>query len=228
MPRTLYELENIESPFVWRAKYALAHKGLTYETHRAAFTDIPNTCGGRHKTVPFLVDEDGSETCDSMSIAAYLDDTYPEPPSLLGNGSLERAQEIEKILGETGFPNFFPLYIRDIWAGLPDKDAAYFRSTREDRFGTSLEALSANREARLPDARASLEPLRAELAKAPWLNGDAPGYADYIVLAFFAWLKGCASTPPLAAGDPLLDYIERGFALYGGIGNAIKGGPLAA
>ena len=228
MTRTLYELADIESPFVWRAKYALAHKGLVYETQRTAFTEIPTVCEGRHPTVPFLVDEDASETCDSLGIAAYLDDTYPDNPSLLSGGALERAQEIEKILGETGFPGFFPLYIKDIWAGLPEKEATYFRSTREARFGATLEELSANRDARLPDARATLAPLRAEIAKAPWLNGDAPGYADYIVLAFFAWLKGCASTPPLAAGDPLLDYINRGFALYNGIGNNIEGGPLAA
>lgn len=228
MPRKLYELENIESPFVWRTKYALAHKGLSYETHRTAFTDIPNVCGGRHPTVPFLVDEDGSETCDSLQIAAYLDDTYPDAPSLLGGGGMERAQEIEKILGETGFPNFFPLYIKDIWARLPEKDAAHFRTTREERFGATLEDMSADRDARLPAARAALDPLRAELAKAPWLSGDTPGYADYIILAFFAWMKGCAGTPPLTAGDPLLDYIDRGFALYGGIASAIEGGPLAA
>ena len=177
--------------------------------------------------MPFLVDDDGSETCDSIGIAAYLDDTYPDAPSLLEAGDLERAQEIEGILGKTGFPNFFPLYIKDIWAGLPEKDATYFRSTREAKFGATLEELSANREDRLPAARASLDPLRAELEGMPWLNGDAPGYADYIVLAFFAWLKGCASTPPLATGDPLVDYIDRGFALYGGIGHAIEGGPLA-
>lgn len=226
MPRTLYELANVESPFVWRAKYALAHKGLAYQTQRTAFTAIATTCEGRHPTVPFLVDENGSETCDSMHIAAYLDDAYPDTPSLLGDGALERAQEIEGILGKTGFPNFFPLYIHDIWAGLPEKDAAYFRSSREARFGTTLESLSAEREARLPAARAALDPLRAEIAKAPWLNGDTPGYADYIVLAFFAWLKGCATTPPLAKGDPLLAYIDRGFALYGDIAKGIDGGPL--
>jgi len=227
MSRTLYELENIESPFVWRTKYALAHKGLAYDVQRTAFTDIPGICGGRHETVPILADEDGSETNDSIAIAAYLDDTYPDTPTLLGNGGLARTEEIEGLLG-AGFQGFFPLYIKDIWAGLPEKDAAYFRSTREARFGATLEDLSANRDARLPDARAALDPLRSALGSAPWFAGEAPGYADYIVLAFFAWLKGCASTPPLAAGDPLLAYIDRGFALYGGIASAIEGGPLAA
>lgn len=227
MPRTLYELANVESPFVWRSKFALAHKGLAYETQRAAFTDIPNTLGGRHKTVPILVDANGTEICDSLEIVAYLDKTYPNAPALLAGPDKIRAEEINALLGQTGFPAFFPLYIRDIWAGLPEKDAAYFRSTREERFNTTLETLSADRDTRLEEARASLAPLRDQIAKAPWFSGAAPGYADYIILAFFAWLKGCATTPPLSSDDPLLAYIERGFALYEGLGDQIEGGSLA-
>ena len=228
MPRTLYELENVESPFVWRTKYALAHKGMAYDTQPTAFTDIAAIGDGSHQTVPMFADENGTEICDSSTIARYLDATYPDGRPLLDAAGQARAEEIEAIIGTQGFGGFFPLYIRDIWAGLPEKDAAYFRSTREARFGATLEELSANRDARLPDAQAGLDPLRAELGSHPWFCGEAPGYADYIVLAFFAWLKGCASTPPLAADDHLVDYINRGFALYGGIGEKIKGGPIAA
>lgn len=225
MSRTLYELADVESPFVWRAKFALAHKQLDYESVRLGFTDIPKTCEGRHKTVPILVDTNGSETCDSMNIAAYLDDTYPDAPPLLGEG-LARAREIDGMINAGAFPNFFPLYILDVWACLSGKEADYFRTTRETRFGATLEAISANRAERLPDARASLDPLRAEIAKASWLSGNAPGYADFIVLAFFAWIKAAASTPPLAADDPIADYVARGFALYDGLGESLGGGPL--
>lgn len=227
MPRIHYELENVESPFAWRSKFALAHKGLAYEERRTAFTEIPNICGGRHKTVPILVDENGTETCDSLAISSYLDETYADAPPLLAGNLAARADEINTLLG-AGFANFFPLYITDIWSGLPEKDATYFRSSREARFNTSLEGLAENREARLPDARKALDPLRAALAEASWFSGDAPAHADYCVLAFFAWLKGCATTPPLAAGDPLADYVARGFALYDGLGETIKGGPLSA
>lgn len=228
MTRTLYELENVESPFAWRSKYALAHKGLDYTSRRTAFTDIPDICDGRHKSVPVLVDEDGTETCDSLAIAHYLDKTYPDQAPLFANGSTARTEEIEGLLGAHGFKAFFPLYIHDIWAGLPEKDAVYFRKSREERFGATLEELSANREERLAASREGLAPLRDALGDSQWFSGDAPAYPDYVTLAFFAWLKGCAKTPPLAADDPLVDYINRGFALYGGIGEAVKGGPIAA
>lgn len=223
MTRTLYELDRIESPFVWRAKYALAHKGLAYEPNRLGFTQIPNTCDGRHETVPFLVDENGAETCDSADIAAYLDTAYPDAPALLSNGSAERAAEIDAIMNTVVFPAVFPLYIRDVWALLDGEDADYFRSTREARFGTTLEQMSADRDARLPDARAAIEPLRTALGTGPWFHGEAPGYGDYIVLAFFAWIKAVASAPPLAAGDPLADYVTRGLALFDGIGADLPG-----
>lgn len=228
MPRTLYELENVESPFVWRSKYALAHKGLAYVSKPTAFTDIPGIGNGTHTSVPMLVDDSGVETGDSKTIAAYLDATYPDTAPLLDPAGLARADEVNALIAKVGFGGFFPLYIKDIWTGLPEKDAAYFRASREERFGATLEDLSANRAARLPDARAGLAQLRDELGDNQWFCGDAPGYADYIVLAFFAWLKGCATTPPLAAGDVLVDYVQRGFALYGGIGETIEGGPIAA
>ncbi len=227
MPRKLLELASVESPFVWRAKYALAHKGLTYETERVGFVDIPKTCGGRHATVPVLIEEDGTEIGDSWGIAAYLDDTYPDAPPLFSGTAHERAKEIDSLLGQHAFPAFFPLYIGDVLGALDGENAAYFRASREQRFGATIEQLCAGREAVLPDARAAIEPLRAEIAKADWLHGDSPGYGDYILLAFFAWIKAAATTPPLAAGDPLLDYIERGFALSGGIGTKLAGGPLA-
>ena len=227
MPRKLLELAQIESPFVWRTKYALAHKGLPYETERVAFVDIPKTCEGRHETVPVLIDEDGTEVCDSAGIAAYLDDTYPETPALFSGTDYDRAKQIDDIINQYAFPAFFPLYIGDVLNGLDAENAAYFRSTREARFGTSIEQLCANRDAVLPEARTAIDPLRAEVAKADWLHGDGPGYGDYITLAFFAWIKAAASTPPLAAGDPLLEYIERGFALHGGIGENLPGGALA-
>ena len=52
----LYELvlENgrSASPYVWRIRYALAHKGVPFESVPLGFTEIPKVFGGRFKTVP--------------------------------------------------------------------------------------------------------------------------------------------------------------------------------
>jgi hypothetical protein len=54
----LYELvlENglSASPYVWRIRYALAHKGLSFESMPIGFTEIPEVFGGRFKTVPVI------------------------------------------------------------------------------------------------------------------------------------------------------------------------------
>jgi hypothetical protein len=43
-------------------------------------------------------------------------------------------------------------------------------------------------------------------------------YADYSALAVFLWTASVATTPPLPADDPLRDWLDRGFDLYGGLG----------
>lgn len=71
------------SPYCWRTRMALAHKGLEYETSPVSFSDISGLCGGAHKTVPIIEDGD-TIVCDSFDIALYLERTYPDKPSLFG------------------------------------------------------------------------------------------------------------------------------------------------
>jgi len=60
-------------------------------------------------------------------------------------------------------------------------------------------------------------PLRAHLAKFPFVGGAAPNFADYIVLGGFIWAGSVATVPVLQADDTLRPYIERGFDLYDGM-----------
>jgi glutathione S-transferase len=91
----LYELvsrdhKNGFSPFVWRIKMALAHKGLEYELVPLHFTEIEDALGfASSKTVPVLVDGD-NVISDSFKIACYLEETYPDRPSLFGGNAGER------------------------------------------------------------------------------------------------------------------------------------------
>lgn len=228
MARTLYELagkdNRLHSPFVFRTKYALAHKGLDYETVQCGFGDIKSICEGRHSRVPVLVDGN-NEIDDSGKIAAYLEETYSDAPSLELDAPV--VAEADRIIGQVAFGAFFPFYAVDILAVAKDEDKEYFRTSRESFLGAPLEKVAEGRDEKLVESRKAIQPLRDLLGDKQWFHGDHPGYADYIVLAFFAWMRGVATTPPLAAGDPLLDYIDRGFALYDGIGN-LPGGPLAA
>src|SRR5258706_9562444 len=89
MPITMYDLAGAEadrrfSPFCWRARMALAHKGLAVETVPWRFTEkdrLPQPNQGRG---PGIVD-DGRGVHDSTTIADYLHDRYADPPSLFGD-----------------------------------------------------------------------------------------------------------------------------------------------
>ena len=58
--RVLYELvmrdDRRPSPFCWRTRMALAHKGLEYAVEPVKFTDKPVIAFANTKQVPVLVD----------------------------------------------------------------------------------------------------------------------------------------------------------------------------
>ena len=60
---------------------------------------------------------------------------------------------VEGLMNGLVQPVISPLMGADIHARLQEVDKAYFRQSREYRFGRSLEAAQAEREARLPELR---------------------------------------------------------------------------
>ena len=77
------------SPYVWRIRYALAHKGLLCETVSLGFTEIAATFDGRFKTVP-VIEHGDAMLAESWDIAEHLDRAFPGHPSLFA-GPAEHA-----------------------------------------------------------------------------------------------------------------------------------------
>ena len=231
-PLRLYGLKLADgyqmSPYVWRAQYALAFKDLAFEGVPVGFIEIPDILGGRFKTVPVL--EDGGEAIvDSWAIADHLDRAHPQRLLFASPGERAMIRFFDSWFLREVSAKLFQLYVLDIHDHLRPEDQAYFRSSREARFGgRTLEEVAAGRESRLPALHDALQPLRATLAAQPWLGGEAPNYADYIALGGFLWIAGVATLPPLAADDPLCGWLERGFDLYGGLGRDRRQQPLWA
>lgn len=231
MPIKLYQLVIANglgiSPYVWRIRYALAHKGLAADLTSLGFAEIAGAAGGGFKTVPII--EDGERAVgDSWAIADYLDETYPDRPLLGSSDARALAAFFDNWFLSQVMRRMFGLYVLDIHDQAAPGDQPYFRKSREARLrGATLEAHVAGREARLPELREALQPMRMTLADRPWLGGDAPNYADYIALGGFLWAAGVATLPPLAKDDPLLDWLQRGRDLFGGLGHDPRQHPLS-
>ena len=94
MTITLYDLSGLDgrrfSPFGWRARMALAHKGLesgaTVKLIR--FSDKDKLAFSGQNLVPILVDRE-TIVADSWEIARHLEATYPNAPSLFGGEAAE-------------------------------------------------------------------------------------------------------------------------------------------
>ncbi len=222
MPITMYDLAGIEadrrfSPFCWRARMALAHKGLAVETVPWRFTEkdkLPTPNDGR---VPVIVD-DGKVVHDSTAIAEYLEAQYPDRPSLFG-GEAGRAltrfvQNWTETVLQVGLIRFVVL---DIHKRIGPADQVYFRESREARLGATLEEVVKDRETRLPAFRASLDPLRRTVERQDFVAGAAPACADYIVFGAFQWARSVSDFELLAADDPVRAWRGRMLDLYGGI-----------
>ncbi len=214
------------SPACWRAKLALAHKGLDFETVPTPFTRIAEVGSGVSKTVPVLA-HDGHHVADSWAIADYLEATFADRPTLFGGaGGRALAEFVDAWVLATLHQQMVTMVVKDIHDHLLPEDRAYFQSSREQRFDRRLEDVQAGREARLEPLRASLLPLRVTLKRQPYLGGERPLYADYMVLGAFQWARTVSSFKMLADDDPVRDYLERLMDLHDGLGRRGTAYPL--
>src|SRR5580704_15037257 len=188
----MYDLAGVESdrrfsPFCWRARMALAHKGLEVETVPWRFTEKDKLPAPNEGRVPVIVDG-RSVVHDSSTIADYLDERYADRPSLFPGEAARGLSKFVQNWTETVLQvGLVRLVVLDIWKHIGPQDQAYFRQSREGRFGASLEDVVKDREERLPGFRASLDPLRRTVERQAFLCGALPAYADYIVFGAFQW-----------------------------------------
>jgi glutathione S-transferase len=109
------------------------------------------------------------------------------------------------------------LIVSDIAGVVHEKDRAYFRESREKRFGKPLEEVTAGREERVKAFRETLLPLRHTLARQPYLAGEQPAYADYIVFGSFQWARCVSGFELLDAADVVAAWRERMLDRFDGL-----------
>jgi glutathione S-transferase len=211
------------SPYCWRTRMALAHKGLGAESIPWRFTEKQAISAHKSEKVPVLLDGHKS-VADSWVIANYLEDTYPDRPSLFGG---EGGRAMGRMLNWWGdvavIGGMFPLIVADIVEHLLPVDQVYFRQTREARFGKPLEQVVANRDSNVESFRKGLDPMRLTLKTQPFLGGAAPNYADYIVFGGFQWARAVSSFPLLKSDDPVYVWREKLLDAFDGMARKSPG-----
>jgi glutathione S-transferase len=195
--RRLYDLAGAAmrfSPYWWRTRLALAHKGLEVDTVPWRFTE-------------------------KDAIADYLEDRYPDRPALFG-GPAARAltRFVHDWTLHTLHPLIFRVVVPDLIERLDPRDRPYFRESREATLGMPFEALREQRGAHLDAFRRELKPLDACLSQQAHLCGTDPGYADYLVFGALQWARVASPVELLAGRDAVHRWRERLLDAFGGLG----------
>jgi glutathione S-transferase len=212
------------SPFCWRVRLALAHKGLSVDTLPWRMVEKEAIAASGQGKVPVLRDEE-RVVADSWAIFEYLDDRYPDRPVLFAGGV--EARPAYALIRSWADGELLPLVARmimaDFFAHLHEKDRAFFRETREAMFGMSIEKLCEGRESRVFDFRARLAPLRRQLGEAPFAAGAAPGLTDYIIFSIFMWSRSVSDFALLDRGDAVAGWVDRMLDAHGGLARSAPG-----
>lgn len=218
--RLLYDLAGADetlrfSPYCWRAKLALAHKNLEYETVPWHFTDKETIAFSGQGKVPVL--RDGAQVItDSQAIAEYLEETYANEPPLYGDPPARALTYFVKSWTETRLhPAIAQIILPDIFAKLAEQDKDYFRSSREARLGCTLEELAERRSESLDAFEVVLQPLLMTLKTQTFIAGDAPAYADHIVFGALQWARLMSSTDLLAGHPRITEWMAAVLETYG-------------
>jgi glutathione S-transferase len=224
---TLYDLllqdDRRPSPFCWRAKFSLKHKGLPYSEVPMGFTEKDKIAFADSQTVPVI--KDGTKNVkDSWAIATYLDQAYADKPLFKSDMALSYARFVAGWVDTAVHPALFPLLVGDLYDRVRPVDQAYFRESRGKRLGsTDFAGIQAKaREKGLPAFRAVLEPARRVVKEQPFLAGDHPAYPDYALAGALLWARTVCTLSLLEADDPLHGWRERMLDLYGGMGRKAK------
>ena len=221
MAIVLYELGGKDgqhySQFSWRTRMALAHKGLDFESVPVAISDKGAIAFSGQTRVPIIKDGD-TVIADSWKIAEHLEITYADRPSLFGG---ERGQALARFANIWAdrqlVSRLAPMIMIDLLGIVDDKDAAHLRTTIEAAFKKSLEDLSARRGDDIVGFRRLLDPVRVSLRTQPFISGESPAYADYIVFSLLQWARIVSTFEVIETTDLIAAWRERMLDLYGGL-----------
>ncbi|MEL6111358.1 MAG: glutathione S-transferase N-terminal domain-containing protein [Pseudomonadota bacterium] len=208
------------SPFCWLAKYALKHKQQPFDTIALGFQPKSNYPDPDYGKLPVMkADDDLIRGSDK--IVEWLDTNIRANPLVDGQAGAARVAQVNDFLGKTLYPALGPFLFYRVANALGEADRAYFVPDREARFGTKLEAM-AEAPGQQDKANAAMVALANLVGDKPYLSGNVPALADYLVLAPFLWQRSITGETLYSMPDKTGAWLERMLDLFDGYGHKAK------
>ena len=203
----------------------MAHKGLGWTSIPWRFTEKEAIAFSGQGSVPVIVDGE-KVVSDSWQIALYLDQTYPGA-RLIDSDQARGTTLAFKVWCERSIhPLLMQAVMGDLFSHIHPMDRAYFRSSREKRFGRTLESFAPLRDEAIENLQNALECPRAVIREQAFLGGKAASFADHILFGAFQWARTVSPVHLLKGDDVLYGWRERMLDAYGGLARNALGYPV--
>jgi len=217
----LFELAGREddrrfSPYCWRVRLALAFKNLPAETIPWRFTERERIADSGGQRVPVIQDGD-RVVADSWHILHYLDRTYPDRPLFGCAQVVAYALFVKHWIEAVIQPLVAPVIMGDLFDRIHPKDRAYFRESREERFGMTLEEFASDPAGARETLGRALAPARLTLADQSFFTGESTGVVDIIAFSAFQWARSVSPRTLVDDDDPIALWCERMLDAFGGV-----------
>lgn len=117
--------------------------------------------------------EDGQGLLDSLAIAEYLDEKYPDRPSIFGNPSEKKLQLFFQSYVQANLHPIIQRLVFDGMYGMQDlENAHYFRTSREKSLGMSYDKIPGDRDENLRELKENLGIIHTALRSGDWIFGN--------------------------------------------------------
>lgn len=199
-------------PNNWRTRYTLNYKGIPYDTEWIEFPDIApkskalgippgetDHLGNPQYCVPAIWDPTTQTgISNSYEIAKYLDRAYPNTPPVIFDGIDEWYDEIVAIPRTVKSMARFvvPLMYEQV---LNEASRPYFKKTREEAFGCTLDELKPQNEEERKrlwevDVKGGFEAIDEWVSdrgkrQSTFFRGEEPCYVDFALGGYVMWFK---------------------------------------
>ena len=203
------------SLFSWRARMALAHKGLAFETRPVCMSDKAAIAFSAGKTVPVIRDGE-AVVRDSWKIAEHLEARDPQKPLFGGDIGRGVSHAFNTWVDRALVGLMLEVLAPHIHERVDPADETYFRETMQKFVRMTLEEARAKRDEGMRRLTRTLEPMQALLKRQAYVCGELPAYADYALFSIFQWARVMSPRELLAPEDPLSAWRERVLDLFGG------------
>lgn len=132
---------------------------------------------------------------DSLKIALYLDETFPNTPRLIPEGTLPLYRAFQTYVTTAISGPIFPLLLPRVIDFLDDRGSEYFKRTREEVWGPISESINQDK-GKVDECWSKAEPalklvnqMLADNPGGPFIMGKERTYPDMHLVSVLEWWK---------------------------------------